>query len=141
MEPRDLDAVIELWRACELTKPQNDPAQDIEFARRSNNSGILVGKSDQRIIATVMVGHDGHRGWMYYLGVHPAHRRTGVGRARVAAAEVWLHACGVWKVNLLVRNSNSAALGFYERLGYGDDEVTTLSRRLDDLGEQARQSD
>ena len=88
-----------------------------------------------------MAVHDGHRGWMYYLGVHPAYRRAGVGRAMVAAAEVWLHARGVWKVNLMVRNSNSAALRFYERLGYGDDEVTTLPRRLDDPGEQDRRSD
>jgi len=88
-----------------------------------------------------MVGHDGHRGWMYYLGVLPAHRRTGIGRAMVAAAEAWLQARGVWKVNLMVRNSNSTALGFYERLGYDDDEVAILSRRFDDLSDQAGRSD
>jgi hypothetical protein len=141
MEPRDLDSGIDFWRACELTKPQNDPAQDIKFARGSADSDILVGKSDQRLIATVMVGHDGHRGWMYYLGVLPAHRRTGIGRAMVAAAEAWLQARGVWKVNLMVRNSNSTALGFYERLGYDDDEVAILSRRFDDLSDQAGRSD
>ena len=77
-----------------------------------------------------MVGDDGHRGWVYYLAVDVVHRRRGVGGALMAAAENWMLSRGVAKVNLMVRHSNQAALGFYANLGYGDDEVTVISRRL-----------
>ena len=111
-------AVIALWHACGLTRPWYDPAADLAFARGKVNSDVLVGLVGERIVASAMVGHDGHRGTMYYVSVDPACRGRGLGAALVAAAEAWLEARGVWKVNLLVRKGNEGALGFYEGQGY-----------------------
>jgi ribosomal protein S18 acetylase RimI-like enzyme len=85
-------AVIALWHACGLTRPWNDPAADLAFARGKRNSDVLVGLADGRIVASAMVGHDGHRGTMYYVSVDPAHRGRGHGSELVAAAEAWLRA-------------------------------------------------
>jgi ribosomal protein S18 acetylase RimI-like enzyme len=110
--------VISLWEACGLTRPWNDPAADLAFARGKPTSEVLVGLAEGRIVASAMVGHDGHRGTMYYVSVHPGSRGQGHGRELVAAAEAWLLAQGVWKVNLLVRKGNEQVLGFYAERGY-----------------------
>jgi ribosomal protein S18 acetylase RimI-like enzyme len=113
----DEGAVVALWQACGLTVPYNNPVADFRFARAKPASDILVAV-DEAIVGTVMVGHDGHRGWLYYLAVDPARQRRGVGRALVAAAEDWLATRGVPKVHLMVRESNAAVAAFYRRLGY-----------------------
>lgn len=129
----DRDAVIALWQACGLTRPWNDPAGDITFCTGRPESTILVGEAQDggRLIATVMVGHDGHRGWLYYLGVDPAAQKAGHGRAMVAAAESWLAARGVPKVMLMVRPENDRVRAFYAALGYIVEERLIFSRRLD----------
>ncbi len=124
-------AVIALWRACGLTRPWNDPAQDLAFARGKATSDVLVGLVDGRIVASAMVGHDGHRGTMYYVSVDPAHRSRGLGRQMVAAAEGWLRQRGVWKVNLLVRTGNEGVLGFYDGLGYAEGSSVSIEKWID----------
>ena len=79
-----------LWQRCGLTRPWNDPHADIALARRRDNSTVLIGRDNGAIVATVMVGHDGHRGWVYYVAVDPDGRKRGYGRAIMAAAEDWL---------------------------------------------------
>lgn len=125
------DAVIALWTACGLTRPWNDPAIDLAFARGKENSDVLVGLAQDRIVASVMVGHDGHRGTMYYVGVDPTLRKSGYGRQMVDAAEAWLKARGIWKVNLLVRKGNEGVLGFYDQLGYGPGSSQSLEKWID----------
>ena len=127
----NLENVVSLWKACELTRPWNDPYKDIQFAREGATSAVLIGILDDRIVASVMVGHDGHRGVVYYLAVDPAFRKRGFGKAAVAAAETWLRERGVWKINLMVRTDNAAAGHFYERLGYEVNPVTSYGKRLD----------
>jgi len=127
----DRAAVIALWQACDLTRPWNDPDTDIDFCIARPESTILVGERDDRIVATVMCGHDGHRGWLYYLGVDPSQQKAGLGRAMVAAAEAWLQARGVPKVMLMVRPENTRVRAFYDALGYGLEERLIFSRRLD----------
>jgi ribosomal protein S18 acetylase RimI-like enzyme len=114
----DFGAVFDLWRACNLTQPWNPPARDIEFCRSSGHGELFVAEADGRIVGTVMAGHDGHRGWLYYVAVDPARQRSGIGAQLVAHAEAWLAAAGVPKAMLLVRDTNAAVAGFYERLGY-----------------------
>lgn len=124
-------AVIALWSACGLTRPWNDPMTDIAFARGRETSDVLVGLAKGKIVASAMVGHDGHRGTMYYVGVDPALRNSGYGRAMVEAAEAWLKARGVWKANLLVRKGNEQVLGFYDQLGYGAGSSVSIEKWLD----------
>jgi ribosomal protein S18 acetylase RimI-like enzyme len=123
--------VIALWRACGLTRPWNEPARDLGFSRGKFNSEVLVGLVDGRIVASAMVGHDGHRGSMYYVSVAPTEQNRGYGQAIVAAAEAWLLERGVWKVNLLVRSENTAVLGFYDALGYTPGDVMSIQKWID----------
>jgi len=114
----DEAAVVALWTRCGLVVSHNDPKTDFRFARGGPSSDVLIAVDHYDILGSVMVGHDGHRGWLYYVAVDPAERRHGLGRSLVAAAEQWLAARGVAKVQLMVRETNSAVATFYERLGY-----------------------
>lgn len=127
----DIETVIALWLACGLTRPWNDPRSDIDFARKGPNSAILVGRRGGRVIASVMVGHDGHRGWFYYLAIAPDEQKHGHGRVMVNAAEKWLLARGIVKAMLMVRSDNSGVQKFYEKLGYFDQPRTVMARWLD----------
>ena len=130
---RDADeaAVIALWQACGLTRPWNPPAPDIAFVRRSGHGDILVAEEASEIVGSVMVGHDGHRGWVYYLAASPDFQRRGLGRLLMITAEQWLAARGVRKCELMIRSGNEAAAGFYARLGYQREPVLVMSRWLD----------
>lgn len=125
------ERVIALWQACGLTRPWNDPLVDLAFARGKPNSEVLVGTLGGELVASAMVGHDGHRGTMYYVSVRPGLQKSGVGRAIVSAAEAWLAARGVWKVNLLVRQGNEAVLGFYDALGYSANSSQLIEKWID----------
>ncbi|WP_419758103.1 GNAT family acetyltransferase [Acidisoma sp.] len=115
----DEAAVIALWRACDLVTSFNDPAADFAFARAGACSEVLVGEDEAGCIrGSVMVGHDGHRGWLYYVSADPGARGLGHGRDMVAAAENWLRARGVVKAQLLVRDTNTKVVSFYEHLGF-----------------------
>ena len=132
--PADRDRVVALWRACGLTRPWNDPADDIARCLASREAALLVGCDDGAAeappVATVMVGQDGHRGWLYYLAVAPELRKQGLGRRMVAEAEAGLAARGVPKVMLMVREDNTAVVDFYRRRGYGVEPRVILSRWL-----------
>jgi len=129
--PADAEAVVALWRACGLTRPWNDPARDFKSAIEGPASAILLLRDGDAIAAGVMAGFDGHRGWVYYLAVAPDRRRQGLGRAMMEAAEAWLRERGAPKIQLMVREDNAAALGFYESLGLERQKVVTLGRFLD----------
>ena len=131
----DLDQVTSLWQAAGVSRPWNDPAADIAFARRGPHSTILVAEQAGCVVASAMVGEDGHRGWVYYVAVDPALQGGGLGRAIMCAAEQWLAGRGVWKVQLLIREDNARARGFYERLGYRDTRTSCLQKVI---GQQAR---
>jgi ribosomal protein S18 acetylase RimI-like enzyme len=116
---QDEARVTALWRAAGLVTSYNDPAHDFRFARARAGSDVLVGlDAEQAVVGSVMVGHDGHRGWIYYVAADPNHRGQGIGRAMVAAAEQWLKTRAVAKIMLLVRETNTEVVGFYEHLGF-----------------------
>jgi len=127
----DIPAVIRLWEHCDLTRPWNDPAGDIAQARRGDNATILIGRADGAIAASVMVGHDGHRGWVYYVAVDPKHRGRDHGRTIMAAAEDWLRQRGVVKLMLLVRSDNTKVKAFYEALDYAEQDRVIYAKWLD----------
>ena len=132
LEGGEEERVVAIWRAAGLlVNPLNDPFADIAFARGSGHGDVLVGLEGERIVCAVMVGHDGHRGWMYYVGVDPAAQGRGFGRHIVRGAERWLAARSVPKVEALVRDTNVRVIGFYQRLGYQHEPREVLSRRLD----------
>ncbi len=129
--PSDKLAIIGLWERCSLTRPWNDPSQDFDFALSGPSSTVIVLEADGAIVGAALVGHDGHRGSAYYVGVEPKLQRNGAGRALMTAVEDWLRGRGVWKLNLLIRRENEGVVRFYERLGYGDQDCVALGKRLD----------
>src|SRR5262245_47478251 len=117
----DETVVIELWRQCGLVRPVNDPAMDIARKLKVNPEMFLIGEIDGMIVATVMAGYEGHRGWLNYVAVDPKHQRKGLARQIVAEAEKLLGAAGCPKINLQVRTANQQAIEFYKRIGFGVD--------------------
>jgi len=129
--PDDEPAVIALWQRCGLTRPWNDPAKDISRKLRVRPEWFLVGLLEGRIIACVMAGYEGHRGWLNYLAVAPEHQRRGYARAIVSEAERLLREAGCPKINLQVRTANGDVIAFYRRLGYAPDDVVSMGKRLE----------
>ena len=127
----DVAAVIALWQACGLTRPWNDPTADIALARREPNSTILIGRDGDAIVATAMVGYDGHRGWVYYVAVDPDQQSKGFGRAIMKATEEWLRQTGIAKLQLMVRPDNKKVQAFYESLDYDEQKRIIYAKWLD----------
>ena len=128
--PSDETAVIELWQRCDLTRPWNNPQKDIQRKLTTQPELFFVGELDGKIIASAMAGFDGHRGWVNYLAVDPAHQKGGIGRRFMQHVEESLAARGCPKLNLQIRTSNRSALAFYESIGYAADEVVSYGKRL-----------
>ncbi len=129
--PEELvESAVELWESVGLTRPWNDPRGDLRRALAAPASTVLADLGSRRVLATVMVGHDGHRGWVYYLAVRPELQGVGRGREMMREAERWLRQAGVPKLNLMVRADNLTAKGFYLRIGYSPSDVVVLSRTL-----------
>ena len=129
-DPADEAAVVALWRASGLTRPWNDPHRDIARKMTEQPELFLVGTVDGSVMASIMAGYDGHRGWVYYLAVDAAHRGAGHGRTLMREVEQLLEARGCPKINLLVRTTNTQVLDFYRSIGYVPDNAVPLGRRL-----------
>ena len=129
-QPQDEAAVIALWHDCGLVRPWNDPRKDIARKLTAQPELFLVGTVDALPVATAMVGFDGHRGWVYYLAVASSHRQQSYGTLLMREAEHLLMERGCPKLCLMVRSSNAGVIEFYRQLGYTQDEVVSLGRRL-----------
>jgi ribosomal protein S18 acetylase RimI-like enzyme len=131
IEDADMAAVMALWQRCGLVRPWNDPEADIRLARSGDNADVLVGRDGDVIVASVLVGHDGHRGWVYYVSVDPGHQRRDFGRIIMTAAEDWLRGRGIEKLQLMVRGDNTQVQAFYESLGFGEQQRVIYGKWLD----------
>jgi ribosomal protein S18 acetylase RimI-like enzyme len=131
LAPSDESAAVALWNATGLTRPWNDAGADFRRALANDSSTVLGVREGGQLTGAVMVGDDGHRGWVYYLAVAPSAHGRGFGRALMETAEQWLAARGCVKIQFMVRTDNAAVHGFYERLGYPVADVVTRGRRLD----------
>ena len=129
-EAKDEHAVVELWSRCGLIRPTNDPHADVQRKLRVRPDLFLVGVLEGEIVASVMAGYEGHRGWLNYVAVDPAHQRQGLGKAIIAHAEARLRESGCPKINLQVRTGNHVAIDFWERIGYARDDVVSMGKRL-----------
>jgi ribosomal protein S18 acetylase RimI-like enzyme len=130
-QPDDEKAVIQLWSECRLLVPQNNPASDIQRKLKVNPEWFLVGVIGSELVATCMVGYDGHRGWINYLAVSPSLQRRGLATRMMREAEKLLRTVGCAKINLQVRQHNHVAIKFYEKIGYSVDAVVSLGKRLE----------
>ncbi len=120
---------IQLWQRCDLVVPGNDPGMDIDLKLAEQPELLLIGTADNRVVASVMAGYDGHRGWINYLAVDPDFRRMGYGRELLVHAEDLLFRRGCPKINLQIRSSNSDTRLFYEALGYRVEDRLSFGKR------------
>jgi ribosomal protein S18 acetylase RimI-like enzyme len=127
----DAEAVLALWRECDLIQPWNDPHQEMTRKLEFQGELFLVGTIDGKIVATVMAGYEGHRGWLNYVGVAPKYRRLGLGRLIVSEAEKLLRSVGCPTIHLRIRATSPEAVKFYERLGYSVDNVVSMGKRFE----------
>ncbi|MGO3738231.1 GNAT family acetyltransferase [Marinomonas foliarum] len=130
-EEKDRKVVIALWNQCGLVAPQNDPNKDIDRKLKVDADLFLVGVVNNSVVATVMGGYEGHRGWINYLAVSPDHQRKGYGQAIMKEVELSITAKGCPKINLQVRNTNQTVIEFYKAIGYGNDDVVGLGKRFE----------
>lgn len=128
---KDKEEIISLWNECGLVVPQNDPAKDIERKLKVDPDLFLVGVDENGIVASVMGGYEGHRGWINYLAVKPSEQRKGYGRSIMQAVEALIKQKGCPKINLQVRTTNEAVIAFYATIGYGNDNVVGLGKRFE----------
>jgi len=129
-ETADCDAVTALWQACGLVVPANDPRAEFHLARGAAASDILLAVDGPRVLGSAMIGHDGHRGWLYYLATAPNARGHGIARALIARAEAWLTDRRIPKLQLLVRSTNTGVIGLYESLGFARHPVLVMQKVL-----------
>ena len=126
----DEQQIIKLWQECNLTTAWNNPKRDIERKIQDSPEFFFVGEIDNKIVASCMAGYDGHRGWIYYLAVKPDLQRQKLASEIMGHAEAALTHMGCPKIDLMVRKSNSGVISFYHKIGYNDDPVVVLSKRL-----------
>lgn len=129
--PGDREALMSLWSVCELTRPWNNPSRDIERKLARDAENLLVLEQQGRLIGSVMVGYEGHRGWINYLAVLPDAQRRGLASRMMAEAERLLRLAGCPKINLQIRSTNLQVIEFYQSLGFKIDEVTSMGKRLE----------
>lgn len=129
-QEQDLEAVVALWERCGLVAPHNDPRHDIDLKCRVNPEWFLVGLLDEALVGSCMAGYEGHRGWINYLAVSPGCRRKGIATQLMQHAEALLEKAGCPKINLQVRETNRDVIAFYEGLGYANDRVISMGKRL-----------
>ena len=129
--PEDEIQLIDLWVECGLVVPWNDPGKDIRRKLDDSPQLFFVGEIEEEIIASCMAGYDGHRGWIYYLAVKPQYQKQGIASSMLAHAENALLKIGCPKIDLMVRNTNSEIISFYHKVGYKNDPVVVLSKRLE----------
>ena len=130
--PWDRNDLVELWSVCGLLRPWNDALEDIHLCVTTPSSELVVADFAGQLIGSAMLGHDGHRGWVYYLAVHPNWQRNGIGRSLMSYAEGWMDQRQVPKIQAMIRADNLPVRGFYKRLGYQDDDVQVVEKFLNE---------
>ena len=131
-QTEDEASVVSLWQLCELTVPWNNPYKDIARKLKVQPELFLVGMLDSLLIATVMGGYDGHRGWINYLAVHPDFQGQGYAQQVMENVESELRKRGCPKINLQIRSGNARVLTFYQKLGFSDDQALSMGKRLEE---------
>jgi len=127
---KDKNSLVALWQECGLTKSWNNPHKDIERKLKDPVGGLFVVHDKEALIASVMLGYDGHRGSVYYLAVHPLYQSHGLGRLLMDYCDAFLLQLECPKINLYVRESNLSVLDFYQHLDYSVDPSRVMGKRL-----------
>ena len=128
----DQNDLVELWSVCGLLRRWNDSLEDIRLCVTTPSSELVVAEFEDQLIGSAMLGHDGHRGWVYYLAVHPNWQRNGIGRSLMSYAEQWMGQRRLPKIQAMIRADNLLVRGFYRRLGYQDNDIQVVEKFLNE---------
>ena len=90
----------------------------------------MIGQIDGVLMASIMIGYDGHRGSINYLAVDPDYAGAGCGKILMAEAKRFLLLVGCPKINFCVIADNEKAIELYQQLGYAIEPVHLLGKRL-----------
>ena len=128
----DEEALVSLWNMCKLTVPWNNPYKDIARKLKVHAELFLVGYLGDKLIASVMAGYDGHRGWINYFAVHPEFQARGYGKQLMNNVENGLRELGCPKINLQIREGNDKVFSYYQKLGFVEEKRINMGKRLED---------
>ena len=128
----DEEVLVSLWNICKLTVPWNSPYKDIARKLKVQAELFLVGYLEDKLIASVMAGYDGHRGWINYFAVHPDFQARGYGKQLMENVEKGLRKLGCPKINLQIREGNDKVFSYYKKLGFVEEKRTNMGKRLED---------
>ena len=128
----DEEALVSLWNMCKLTVPWNNPYKDIARKLKVQAELFLVGYLEDKLIASVMAGYDGHRGWINYFAVHPDFQARGYGKQLMDNVENGLRELGCPKINLQIREENDKVFSYYQKLGFVEEKRINMGKRLED---------
>ena len=128
----DEEALVSLWNICKLTVPWNNPYKDIARKLKVQAELFLVGYLEDKLIASVMAGYDGHRGWINYFAVHPDFQARGYGKQLMDNVEKRLRKFGCPKINLQIREENDKVFSYYQNLGFVEEKRINMGKRLED---------
>ena len=128
--PNDTNRVIFIWEQCDLVRSWNNPNFDMQRKLNFQKELFFVGLLNDEIIATAMFGYDGHRGWLNYFAVLPNFQKRGFGKKLMTFGEMALIEKGCPKLNLQIRNDNTKAINFYQKVGYKEDAAVSFGKRL-----------
>lgn len=128
----DEEALVSLWNMCKLTVPWNNPYKDIARKLKVQAELFLVGYLEDKLIASVMAGYDGHRGWINYFAVHPDFQARGYGKQLMDNVENRLRELGCPKINLQIREGNDKVFSYYQKLGFVEEKRINMGKRLED---------
>jgi ribosomal protein S18 acetylase RimI-like enzyme len=125
------DQVITLWKTVfAYEAPHNHPALVIDKKLEVRDQLFFVAVQGAEVVGTTMAGYDGHRGWIYSVAVHPAHRKKGIGSRLMAYAERALAHEGCVKINLIILEGNEGVMAFYASLGYAAERRINMGKYL-----------
>ena len=128
----DEEALVSLWNMCKLTVPWNNPYKDIARKLKVQAELFLVGYLEDKLIASVMAGYDGHRGWINYFAVHPDFQARGYGKQLMDNVENGLRELGCPKINLQIREGNDKVFSYYQKLGFVEEKRINMGKRIED---------
>ena len=128
----DEEALVSLWNMCKLTVPWNNPYKDIARKLKVQSDLFLMGYLEDKLIASIIAGYDGHRGWIYYFAVHPDFQSRCYGKQLINNVENKLRELGCPKINLQIREGNDKVFSQYQKLGFVDEKLINMSKRLED---------
>jgi ribosomal protein S18 acetylase RimI-like enzyme len=118
--------VVQLWRNAGISVGSSDTKIELKRMLKRNPGLFLIGKLKDKIIAVVMGGFDGRRGYVHHLAVERKFQKRGYGKMMLNELIKKFRSMGVHKIHLFIEKSNINVISFYKNLGWQMREDLTM---------------